>query len=71
MTLLSEKQASDYLGNIPVKTLQRWRLEGSQIPYVKMGKAVRYRKDDLNSYILSNIRLSTTELPPWVTKVSN
>jgi excisionase family DNA binding protein len=60
MTLLSEKQASRYLGNIPVKTLQRWRLEGSQIPFVKMGKAVRYREEDLKNYIQSNIRYSTS-----------
>lgn len=61
MTLFNEKKTSNYLGNIPVKTLQRWRLEGKHIPYVKLGKAVRYRQSDLNDYIDNSIRTSTTD----------
>jgi len=59
--LLTEAQASEYLGNIPVRTLQRWRLEGSQIPYSKLGKAIRYRQSDLDAFVEGNLRLSTSE----------
>lgn len=59
--LLTETQASEYLGNIPTKTLARWRLEGRHIPFVKCGKAVRYRQTDLDAYIEANLRTSTSE----------
>ncbi len=60
--LFNEGQASEYLGNIPTKTLQRWRLEGSHLPYVKLGKAVRYRQEDLDSYVNDNLRRSTSDV---------
>jgi hypothetical protein len=59
--LLNETQASKYLGNIPIRTLQRWRLEGNQVPYTKLGKAIRYRQSDLDAYIEGNIRRSTSD----------
>lgn len=59
--LLNENQASEYLGNIPVRTLQRWRLEGHGPQHCKIGKAVRYRETDLEAYINDNIRQSTSE----------
>jgi len=59
--LLNEHQASEYLGEIPVKTLQRWRLEGQGPQFCKIGKAVRYRELDLEAYIKDNIRRSTSD----------
>ena len=59
--LLTEIQTSQYLGNIPTKTLARWRLEGGHIPFVKCGRSVRYRQSDLDSYIEANLRNSTSE----------
>ena len=59
--LFNEKQASDYLGKIPIKTLQRWRNEGSHLKFVKLGKAVRYRQEDLDNYVNDNLRSSTTD----------
>ena len=61
MKLFNEYQTSNYLGNIPVKTLRRWRVEGGRIPFVKLGKAVRYREEDLRRYVLTNLKNSTTE----------
>ena len=60
-TLLNENQASEYL-SISVKTLQRWRLEGSYLQFVKLGKAVRYRQEDLDSYVNDNLRRSTSDV---------
>lgn len=59
--LFNEKQASVYLGGIPVKTLQRWRLEGAHLQFVKLGKAVRYRQKDLDCYVNDNLRSSTSD----------
>lgn len=61
-TLLTEEQASKYLGKIPEKTLQRWRIEGSPLKFVKLGKAVRYRQEDLDNFINDNLRRSTSDV---------
>ncbi len=60
--LFNEDQTSEYLGNISVKTLQRWRLEGNHLPFVKLGKAVRYRQEDLDNYVIDNLRSSTSDV---------
>jgi len=53
--LLNTKQASDYLG-VNDKSLANSRYTGTgmQIPYIKMGKIVRYRQSDLDAYIERN-----------------
>ncbi|MEI8342926.1 MAG: helix-turn-helix domain-containing protein [Verrucomicrobiota bacterium] len=40
--LLTEKEAAEYL-RIKVRQLYNWRVSGL-IPYIKIGKALRYRK---------------------------
>lgn len=43
--------ASQYL-NIPANTLRKWRCTGeNNIPYVKIGRHVRYRTSDLRAYV--------------------
>ena len=59
--LYNENEASKFLGGIPIKTLQRWRLEGNKIPFCKIGRAVRYRQIDLENYVNDNLRHSTSE----------
>jgi len=53
--LLDTKQASDYL-NVNDKSLANSRHTGTgiQVPYIKMGKIVRYKLSDLQSYIEDN-----------------
>lgn len=53
--LLNTKQASDYL-NVNDKSLANSRHTGTgiQVPYIKMGKIVRYKLSDLQSYIEDN-----------------
>ena len=53
--LLDTKQASDYL-NVNDKSLANSRYTGTgiQVPYIKMGKIVRYKLSDLQSYIEDN-----------------
>ena len=60
--LLDTKQASDFLG-INDKSLANSRYTGTgiQIPYIKIGKIVRYRQSDLEAYIENNTFTHTGE----------
>jgi predicted DNA-binding transcriptional regulator AlpA len=49
-TLLSDKQMSLVYG-FSIKTLQNHRSLRVGIPYIKLGKMVRYRKKDVDEYI--------------------
>ena len=50
-------EAAAYLG-LAVSTLNKWRCYGNHGPaFVKLGKAVRYRREDLDAY------LSTATVP--------
>ena len=61
-TLLTELQlASRWL--ISVKTLQNARVVGGGLPYIKIGRAVRYRLIDIEAFETANIRSSTSEDP--------
>ena len=49
--LLTEQQAAEFLSIAP-GTLSVWRSTGRySIPFVKVGRSVRYRLSDLNSWI--------------------
>lgn len=41
--------------------LERKRWDGSSIPFLKLGRAVRYRKADVLAYLTDKSRTSTTE----------
>ncbi|WP_371411774.1 helix-turn-helix domain-containing protein [Shewanella halifaxensis] len=50
-TLLTNKEAAELL-KISVKTLNNWRsARNGKIPFVKIGRGIRYKKSDLISYI--------------------
>ena len=48
--LLSEKEVAK-IYKINVRTLQRERSMGIGIPYVKLGKRVRYKRGDVEKYL--------------------
>ena len=50
MTLVDERETAKLLA-VSVKTLRRWRWAGRELPYHKIGNAVRYSLDDLAAYI--------------------
>lgn len=58
--LASPNQVSLYTG-IPTNTLAFWRFEGSHLPFVKMGRLIRYRREDVLSFINNNVFSSTAE----------
>lgn len=56
--LVDERQAATLLGVSP-GTLAVWRSTGRySIPFVKIGRNVRYRKGDLDAWIESRTRRS-------------
>lgn len=60
--LLNTREAAQLLG-VSMAFLERDRWAGARIPFVKVGsRAVRYRLDDLESYIQGRIRSSTSDL---------
>lgn len=50
-TLLTRKEAAQYLG-VSASTLANWASTKTFVlPYFRVGKAVRYRKSDLDEFI--------------------
>lgn len=57
--LLTTNQAAEYL-NVPAPTLTTWRSTGrNNLPYVKIGRHVRYRKSDLDTFLKQQTRTHT------------
>jgi excisionase family DNA binding protein len=50
MNLLDETEAAEKLG-VAVQTLRNWRHIRRGLPYVKIGRIVRYREKDLLDYV--------------------
>lgn len=54
--LFNTPEAAEYLG-VSQDTLSVWRCVGRyNIPFVKVGRLVRYRKSDLDSWLESRVR---------------
>lgn len=59
--LLTTPQAANVLG-VSIAFLERDRWAGARVPFIKIGsRAVRYRMQDLEGYIESCIRKSTSD----------
>lgn len=63
MELLSE-QAVAKQPNCEVKTLQAWRCRGGVLPFVRVGRLVRYKQEDVQAYIESRRVCSTSDHRP-------
>ena len=52
---MTDKEAAAYLTSLGVKfsagTLQKQRVKGSGIPFVKLNSRVRYRKEDIDAWL--------------------
>jgi predicted DNA-binding transcriptional regulator AlpA len=51
--LLIEDEAANLI-RISVRTLQAWRLKSAGPPFVRAGRAIRYRRGDINAWIKLN-----------------
>ena len=60
--LLNTKEAANYL-SLSCAFLERDRWAGAKVPFIKISaRAVRYRLADLDYYIQSRVRLSTSDI---------
>ena len=54
--LLTRREAAGYLG-VAEQTLAVWKCTGRRsLPFVKIGRLVRYRKADLDAFILQHLQ---------------
>ncbi len=62
--LLKEQEVAKMIG-LSVHWLRRMRWSGGGIPYIKIaegpGGAVRYRREDVEAFIASRVRKSTSD----------
>lgn len=57
---LTEHQLAERQGR-PVKTLQAERLKGGGVPFLKFGRTVRYRLEDVLAWEQAHLFNTTTE----------
>lgn len=58
-TLLTSQEVADLL-NIKENTLAIWRCKGtSTLPFIKIGRCVRYREEDVQAFIGSQMFIHT------------
>jgi len=59
--LLTTEETAKLLG-VSMAFLERDRWAGARIPFIKVGsRAVRYRQSDLDAYVESKVRASTSQ----------
>ena len=58
--LLKEEDAAPFTGH-SVSTLQKKRVTGDGPLFVKIGRSVRYREEDLEAYVSARVVGSTSE----------
>jgi len=59
-TLLNERQTAAYL-TVGERCLQSWRVRGFGPNFIKVGRLIRYRKTDIEAFLESQIRKSTSD----------
>ncbi len=58
--LLTEQQVAELL-QVKIKGLQAGRSRGGGPPFVKLGRCVRYRLEDLEAFLTASRRASTAD----------
>ena len=70
-TLLTRREAAAYLG-VAEQTLAVWKCTGRRsLPFVKIGRLVRYRKADLDAFILEHLQEFDQDSAPKAKKAEN
>jgi predicted DNA-binding transcriptional regulator AlpA len=59
--LLNQREAAD-LCRLSPRTLERWRCRGGGPVYRKLGRRVLYRPADIDAWIASRLRHSTSDM---------
>ena len=58
--VLTVVQAATYLG-LAVSTLNKWRCHGGGPVFIKLGRAVRYRQEDLDQFVMDGRATMTSD----------
>lgn len=59
--LLTTKQAANILG-VSAAYLERDRWAGAKVPFVRLGsRSIRYRREDIDAFITSRLKTSTSQ----------
>ena len=61
--LRTTAQAADYV-NLSPRTLERYKVTGEGPRFVKLGRRVLYRREDLDEWIERGLRRSTSDPGP-------
>lgn len=61
--LLTTDEAAELIGWAP-NTLEKKRVTGGSPPYLKLGRSVRYREEDLHDWLSARVVSSTSEPVP-------
>lgn len=60
--LLTEHETARLL-NLTTRCLQAWRLRGTGLPFIRISsRCIRYRMSDIQQWIDSNTKTSTSEV---------
>ncbi len=60
MDVFRTREAAEYIG-LRKSTLEAWRCRGGGPVFLKLNKAVRYRKGDLDDFVNARTRTSTSQ----------
>ncbi len=60
--MLRTEQAAKIL-DVTKSTLESWRCRGGGPPFVRYGRAIRYREEDLYHFIETKVQRNTSEIP--------
>lgn len=55
------QQIAEYL-DVPVASLAQARYLGTGIPFVRVGRLIRYRREDVEAYIVANTHTRTDQV---------
>jgi excisionase family DNA binding protein len=58
--LLTQTELAELI-RVSERTLERWRVQGDGVPFVKLGRRVLYRRTDVEEWIASHVVSSTSE----------
>ena len=62
VVVFTTRQAAQYLG-LSISTLNKWRCYGYGPKYLKLGRAVRYRQEELDHFLEARLLSSTLGNP--------
>jgi hypothetical protein len=60
LQLLNQRQAAEVLAVNP-RTMEGWRCRGDGPPFIRLGRVIRYRLQDLHTWLEDRTFQSTTE----------